>query len=243
MQRYFVNEKVGNSFFIAADDSYHIIKVMRMQLKDKIEIVFQDKLFLCEIVKLSPNVKCDIVKEFNNEKLILPKVSIAQSLVKEQKMDYILQKSTELGVYEIIPMYTERSIIKVKDKYDKKIERWKKVVKEASEQSKRFTLPYLNRIIDLKELIKEKYDFKFICSVNEKTNVNEKTKTIKNVLSNVNINDTILFVIGPEGGFSEKEEKLLVDNGFQSITLGENILRTETSSAFILSVINYHFMR
>lgn len=237
MQRYFVNEKVGNSFFIAADDSYHIIKVMRMQLKDKIEIVFQDKLFLCEIVKLSPNVKCDIVKEFNNEKLILPKVSIAQSLVKEQKMDYILQKSTELGVYEIIPMYTERSIIKVKDKYDKKIERWKKVVKEASEQSKRFTLPYLNRIIDLKELIKEKYDFKFICSVNE------KTKTIKNVLSNVNINDTILFVIGPEGGFSEKEEKLLVDNGFQSITLGENILRTETSSAFILSVINYHFMR
>ncbi len=237
MQRYFVNEKVGNSFFIAADDSYHIIKVMRMQLKDKIEIVFQDKLFLCEIVKLSPNVKCDIVKEFNNEKLILPKVSIAQSLVKEQKMDYILQKSTELGVYEIIPMYTERSIIKVKDKYDKKIERWKKVVKEASEQSKRFTLPYLNRIIDLKELIKEKYDFKFICSVND------KTKTIKNVLSNVNINDTILFVIGPEGGFSEKEEKLLVDNGFQSITLGENILRTETSSAFILSVINYHFMR
>ena len=237
MQRYFVNEKVGNSFFIAADDSYHIIKVMRMQLKDKIEIVFQDKLFLCEIVKLSPNVKCDIVKEFDNERLILPKVSIAQSLVKEQKMDYILQKSTELGVYEIIPMYTERSIIKVKDKYDKKIERWKKVVKEASEQSKRFTLPYLNRIIDLKELIKEKYDFKFICSVNE------KTKTIKNVLSNVNINDTILFVIGPEGGFSEKEEKLLVDNGFQSITLGENILRTETSSAFILSVINYHFMR
>ena len=237
MQRYFVNEKVGNSFFIAADDSYHIIKVMRMQLKDKIEIVFQDKLFLCEIVKLSPNVKCDIVKEFNNEKLILPKVSIAQSLVKEQKMDYILQKSTELGVYEIIPIYTERSIIKVKDKYDQKIERWKKVVKEASEQSKRFTLPYLNRIIDLKELIKEKYDFKFICSVNE------KTKTIKNVLSNVNINDTILFVIGPEGGFSEKEEKLLVDNGFQSITLGENILRTETSSAFILSVINYHFMR
>ena len=237
MQRYFVNEKVGNSFFIAADDSYHIIKVMRMQLKDKIEIVFQDKLFLCEIVKLSAHVKRDIVKEFNNEKLILPKVSIAQSLVKEQKMDYILQKSTELGVYEIIPMYTERSIIKVKDKYDKKIERWKKVVKEASEQSKRFTLPYLNRIIDLKELIKEKYDFKFICSVNE------KTKTIKNVLSNVNINDTILFVIGPEGGFSEKEEKLLVDNGFQSITLGENILRTETSSAFILSVINYHFMR
>ena len=169
--------------------------------------------------------------------MFLPKVSIAQSLVKEQKMDYILQKSTELGVYEIIPIYTERSIIKVKDKYDQKIERWKKVVKEASEQSKRFTLPYLNRIINLNELIKEKYDFKFVCSVNE------KTKTIKNVLSNVNINDTILFVIGPEGGFSEKEEKLLVDNGFQPITLGENVLRTETSSTFVLSVINYHFMR
>ena len=119
----------------------------------------------------------------------------------------------------------------------KKLKDGKKVVKEASEQSKRFTLPYLNRIINLNELIKEKYDFKFVCSVNE------KTKTIKNVLSNVNINDTILFVIGPEGGFSEKEEKLLVDNGFQPITLGENVLRTETSSTFVLSVIIYHFLR
>ena len=237
MQRYFVNEKIGNYFFIDNKYSYHIITVMRMHLKDRVEIVYQNKLFLCEITLLEPNVKCEIIEELNNTILQIPKVSIAQSLVKEQKMDYILQKSTELGVYEIIPTYTERSIIKINDKYDKKIERWKKVVKEASEQSKRFTLPNINRIIDLNELAKEQYDFKFICSVNE------KRKTIKNVLSNININDTILFVIGPEGGFSEKEEKLLIDNGFQTITLGKNILRTETSSVFILSVINYHFMR
>ena len=237
MQRYFVNEKIGNYFFIDNKDSYHIITVMRMHLKDRVEIVYQNKLFLCEITLLEPNVKCEIIEELNNTILQKPNVSIAQSLVKEQKMDYILQKSTELGVYEIIPTYTERSIIKINDKYDKKIERWKKVVKEASEQSKRFTLTNINKIIDLNELAKEQYDFKFICSVNE------KRKTIKNVLSNININDTILFVIGPEGGFSEKEEKLLIDNGFQTITLGKNILRTETSSVFILSVINYHFMR
>ena len=160
-----------------------------------------------------------------------------QSLVKEQKMDYILQKSTELGVDEIIPLNAERSIIKIDNKENKKIERWNKVLKEASEQSKRNTIPILDKIYSLKDLKDIDIKHKYICSVKE------KEKTIKSILSKISISDTILFVIGPEGGLSDKEEEILVESGFERITLGSNVLRTETASSFILSAIDYEFMR
>ena len=110
-------------------------------------------------------------------------------------------------------------------------------MKEASEQSKRVDIPKVANITSLKDLINVDAKYKFLCSVNE------NSKSIKSVLSNANISDTILFVIGPEGGFDKSEEEYLIDNGFVSITFGKNVLRTETSSSFILSVINYEFMR
>ena len=237
MQRYFVSKKEENSFIMGKADSYHIVKVMRMKIGNTIEVVYNNMEYLCKITAFTPNVKCEIIEIIEGKKRKIPRVSIAQSLVKEQKMDYILQKSTELGVEEIIPISTERSIIKVEEKEKKKLERWKKVVKEASEQSKRSTIPVIKDIKNINSLINEKYDYKLVCSVNE------KSKTIKSILSKVNISDTILFVIGPEGGLSKKEEEILLENGFQAVTLGDNILRTETASLFVLSVINYEFMR
>lgn len=237
MQRYFAKEIVNNTFELSKDDTYHIIKVMRMNLKDKIEVVFNEKEYICEIIELEKNVKCKIINELEKKERKIPKVTIAQSLVKEQKMDYILQKATELGIHEIIPTKTERSIVKLDTKESKKIERWNKVLKEASEQSKRHDIPILTRVLDINELIDLPYDYKLICSVNE------NTKTIKSILSKVNIDDTILLVIGPEGGLSLSEEEKLIKSGFISITFGDNVLRTETASLFALSVINYEFLR
>ncbi len=236
MQRYFVKNKEDDIITLSDEDNYHITKVMRMNLKDKVELVYQNELYIGEIESLSP-VTCRVLEKQENKEKTIPNVIIAQSLVKEQKMDYILQKSCELGVSEIIPISTSRSIIK-RDKDDnKKILRWNKILKEASEQSKRCDIPKLEKVLDIKDLINLSYDHKFLCSVNE------KAKSIKSVLSNTKISDTILFVIGPEGGFTENEEKLLIDNGFVSITFGSNVLRTETASSFILSSINYEFMR
>lgn len=237
MQRYFVKEKIDDCFLIDNSDSYHIIKVMRMKEKDKIEVVYEGCEYLCEIVSRDLPIKCKIIAFLNNNKQLIPRVFIAQSLVKEQKMDYILQKSTELGVDTIIPLNSERSVIKITDKENKKVARWQKVVKEASEQSKRCTIPKVENIENLSDLVNRSFDYKFICSVNE------KAKTIKSVLSNVNISDTILFVVGPEGGLSKREEDFLLANGFTAISFGSNVLRTETASLFVLSAVNYEFMR
>lgn len=236
MQRYFCNNYHDGLFTLSIEDSYHITKVMRYSLDTNIEIVYDNKLFIANIVNLSPSVTAKIVKE---EKVEVNNtyITIAQGLVKEQKMDYILQKGTELGMYEFIPVSLERSIVKFDSKENKKIERWKTIVKEASEQSKRLDIPIVNKIMSIKELAKLDYDYKLICSVNE------TSKNIKTVLSKIKESDRILFVIGPEGGFDPKEENLLLEHGFISVSLGNRVLRTETASMFVLSVINYIFMR
>ena len=141
MQRYFSKLKEDDIFTLSKEDSYHIIRVMRMNKQDKVEVVDNQKEYICEIISLDENVKCKILEEIKEKEKKIPHVIIVQSLVKEQKMDYILQKSTELGVDEIIPLNAERSIIKIDNKENKKIERWNKVLKEASEQSKRNTIP------------------------------------------------------------------------------------------------------
>ncbi|MBQ7136765.1 MAG: 16S rRNA (uracil(1498)-N(3))-methyltransferase [Bacilli bacterium] len=235
MQRYFCNI-VNDRYKLNKEDSHHITKVMRCSVGDKIEIVDNGSLFIAEIIELTPIVIAKVKEKVNMEENSI-NVTIAQSLVNEQKMDYILQKGTELGAIEFIPLITDRSIVKINDKINKKITRWNLITKEASEQSKRLTIPKVREPQTIQELIKLDYDYKILCSVNE------VSKSIKTVLSNIKESDRILVVIGPEGGFSKEEENKMIDNGFISVSLGSRVLRTETASLAVLSFINYIFMR
>lgn len=236
MQRYFVKIKENNNFILSEEDSHHIINVMRMKIDDKVEIVYENELYIGSILNLAKNVACKIIEKIDSIERVIPKVVIAQALVKEQKMDYILQKACELGVYEIIPINTERSIVKLNND-SKKIERWNKILKEASEQSKRCDIPILNKILNFSDLKNLNYKGKYICSLQK------ERKNLKSILSKKDISDTIIFVIGPEGGFSIKEEEYLKGCGFVPISLGSNVLRTETASSYILSAVNYEFER
>lgn len=237
MQRYFVNNKENDLFILSNDDSHHVINVMRMNLNDEVEIVFDNHLYLASITNLDVPVKCTLVKELDNNERMIPKIVIVQALVKEQKMDYILQKACELGVYQIIPVNTSRSVVKIDKNDTKKIIRWNKILKEASEQSKRIDIPILDKIYNFNDLKTLDFKEKYICSTKE------NKKLLKSTLSKYNINDTIVYVIGSEGGFDPKEENELIENGFIPISLGNNILRTETASLFIMSAVNYEFER
>lgn len=232
MQRYFKTTDL-DIFELSNDDSYHISKVMRNKIGDKIEVVIDKKLYICEITKISDLVTVKRVEEVTCDSELPCYITIAQSLVKEQKMDLILQKSCELGVSEIIPLNANRSIVKLDKKENKKATRWEKILKEASEQSKRVVIPKLNEIMDMKDLTKLDYDIKILCTVNE------ISTNIKNVLPADLNNKKILFVIGPEGGFTDKEEQILIDSGFISTSFGNRVLRTETASLYVLSIINY----
>ena len=237
MQRYFVDKKENDLFILSNDDSHHVINVMRMNLKEKVEIVYDNNLYIGEIIDINTPVKCRMIDSIENNERTIPKVIIVQALVKEQKMDYILQKACELGVYQIIPVNTIRSIIKIDKNDTKKVIRWNKILKEASEQSKRVEIPILDKIYNFNDLLTLDFKEKYICSTKE------NKKLLKSTLSKININDTIVYVIGPEGGFDPKEEELLINNGYIPVSLGNNVLRTETASLFIMSAINYEFER
>lgn len=231
MQRYFVKEKIDNQIILNEQDIHHIKKVMRCKINDTIEAVYKEKIYLCQISSLEP-LSLEIVDTYNEDREMSIDLTIAISLVTEQKFDLILQKITELGVSKIIPVKTERSIVKLdKNKEEKKLQRWRTICKEASEQSHRTKIPEVSNIITLKELLKEEYDLKLVCSLNEKTQTIDKY--LKDDIKK------ILFIVGPEGGFSQQEENLMLENGFEPVTLGKRVLRVETAAIYVASIMNY----
>ena len=236
MQRYFSKELNDNIFILNPDDYYHITTVMRMNHQDKIEVVYHKKLYLCFLEKHDKNVVVKIEKELQCNEDIQKEIILVIPLLKENKMDYFLQKATELEVSKIIPMAMERCIVKLeKDKESKRIERWARICKEASEQSMRVTIPVVTGVKDWQDIILLD-GVKFVCSTKEKVN------NIKLFLQSHQSYDRMVIVIGPEGGLTFTEEEWLNKNGFASITLGNRIMRVETVPLFILSVINYEYM-
>lgn len=229
MQRYFSNELIDNSFRLNDDDCYHIRKVMRMTDGDKIEVVYDSRLYIC---KLKDNfATIENMVETTVKKM---KYSLVLPILQEQKMSFVLQKATELGIDEIIPILTTRSKIKVDEKEDKKLARWLRICKEASEQSKRLDIPTISKIISIDNLDID--GLKIVCSTKEKSN------TLKKVLKN-NLNcDRIVMCVGPEGGLTELEENKLIDKGFIPVSLGSNIMRVETVPIYLLSILNYEIM-
>ena len=232
MQRYFSYKKIDDYLYLDKDDLYHINTVMRMKDHDQIEVVYDGFVYICEII----DQRFKIVNKLDKINKKKPYVTIIIPYLKEQKIDLILQKGTEMGVDEFIFCKMERSMVKIDDKkLESKLSRWIKICKEASEQSKRVNIPNIKNISNFKEL-NGIYGLNLTCSTQK------NLKNIKNALKSHKECDKINLVIGPEGGLTTNEEKLLVDLGFALITLGDLIMRVETVPLYLTSVINYEYM-
>ena len=236
MQRYFSNKKNGKYLYVSSDDIYHIKTVMRLTDGDKVEIVFESTVFECFIENAKNDIKFLINKQLESFDNNIPLVTLVIPLLKENKIDLILQKATEMNVanYSICQMKRCRTKLH-NNKYENKLKRWQRIIKEASEQSKRIDIPKLEIIDNLNSL-------KLVDGLNFTCSVHEKEKNIKKVLTNNKNYDRISLVIGPEGGLALEEEELLIKKGFVPITLGSRILRVETVPLFLMSIINYEFM-
>lgn len=237
MQRYFMQKKVEDTIYFDENTAHHIKHVMRMNIGAFVEVVDENSVYIAKINQLTPSVTAIIQQIKKSDGLPIPKVVIAQSLLKEQKMDLVFQKATELGIDGFIPLQTNRTVIKLENNKEKKLKRWQMIVKEASEQSKRIDIPTVFPVLKINEINLDEYDVKLLCTVNE------MSTTLKKVLSQCKKSDKMLIVIGPEGGFTSNEEKILLEQGFIPISLGELVLRSETVALYIMSVIQYQFMR
>lgn len=235
MQRYFAKEKKEDTFILEPLDYHHIKNVMRMKEKEKIEVVIDGILYLACVQNIDEDLSISLLQKIEEIQPEKVKKCLCIPYLKEQKMDLILQKATELGVDEIVLVPLKRSVIKIKDKEQKKLERWNRILKEAAEQSKRLCIP---KLIPLKAIsaLEERRGAKIFCSTQR------ECQSLKKVVKTLSSCDTINMVIGPEGGFTKEEEEKMMKMGFLPASLGRQILRTETVPLYLLSVINYELM-
>jgi 16S rRNA (uracil1498-N3)-methyltransferase len=235
LQRYFVSEEnIKDDFITITEDYHHIVNVMRFKKGDEIVVTINSKSFKAEIIEIGKSYvlvkkKCVLNEEENDFD-----ITLAQSLIRSEKFEFILQKATELGVKRIIPLRMERNVVKIDAQSErKKIERWKKILKEASEQTQRNTIPEIFLISEIEKIDLSEYNLRLVAY--EK----EKTINIKQVLQKSKKDDKIIIVIGPEGGITEAELEKLKNLNFIPVSLGNNILRSETAAIFAVSVIIY----
>ncbi len=244
MQRYFLDNKniIGNTVKITGDDFHHITRVMRMEPGEEIIAVNEDGLAaITKISEFTNDAVIATIIEWKNEESELPiKVAIVSGLPKGDKLEYIVQKGTELGATEFIPFIAARSVVKWDHKKaSKKIERLQKIAKEAAEQSHRSVLPTVQEPMTVAGLIQyaKSYDYKLI-AFEEEAKRGEKAQLAK-VLTAVQSGQSILFVFGPEGGLTIEEVSKLSEAGFSACGLGPRILRTETAPLYALAAVSY----
>ncbi|MEI3613334.1 16S rRNA (uracil(1498)-N(3))-methyltransferase [Pseudogracilibacillus sp. SO30301A] len=246
MQRYFIPKANWSNEFIdiTDDDAHHINRVMRFKQGDKIICAHPDgKAAICQIIYLEKNkVKVEIKEWLDTNSELPVHVAIAQGLTKGNKLELIFQKGTELGAQKFCLFEADRSIVKWdKKKSEQKLKRYRKIIKEASEQCHRNQSPILEEPNSLLEIVEKStnYDVKLF-AYEEEAKV-DNYSSFGAVLSQVKENEKLLIFIGPEGGFSIEEAMFLKDNNFVPIRLGKRILRTETASLYALASISYHF--
>jgi len=241
MKRFFVEVKniLEDKIIIKDKEKLHYLKdVLRLKPKEKVIIFTEgEKEYLAEIEKVLPYKIILGIKETKTPyQGALVKLTVACALAKKSKMDEIIDKLTQLGVERIIPIETERTVVKLdKEKKIIRLKRWQKIALNSSQQSQRSKLPIIEPIKDIKELLKEKnYDLKLIPTLEE------KGVPLKEILSKIKPKN-ILVLIGPEGDFSPCEVKLAKIEGFIPVSLGDLVLRVETAAVSIVSILSYVF--
>lgn len=240
MYRFYVepNQINAESITITGSDVNHIKNVLRMRAGEKIIICNgQGKDFCCIIESESEGqVVASIIEVRDTETELQGQLYLFQGIPKKDKMELIIQKAVELGVYKIIPVMTQRTVVKLEDKKKelKKIERWQNIANSAAKQSNRGIIPTVAEIMSFKDAIL--FAKNMDCKLIPYENADDIAQT-KKIISSIDVNQSVCIFIGPEGGFEEKEIQLATEAGIQPITLGRRILRTETAGITILSIL------
>ena len=239
MQKYFISKEKLNECIIDTDDAFHISTVMRSKVGDEILVSDQERCVLAKITSIEKNkVTFEIKEELKANNELPVKVTIFQGYPKGDKLEEIIKHSTELGAFAFVPTIMKRSLFKLDPKKkESKLERFRKIAKEASEQSFRLIIPKVIDILSLKEIDFKEYGKLILCY--EESSKTGDLVNFKGIVKSLKKDDRVAVLIGPEGGIDEAELKYLESIGFIACGLGPRILRTETAASYVLSSISY----
>ena len=241
MYRFFAepSQITENKIIIGGDDAHHIRNVLRMKAGEKIYISCGDEWeYTCVISGFDgKNVTAEITDIQKTGRELPSKITLYQCLPKKEKMELIIQKSIELGVYRIVPVISSRCIVKLKpEKGEGKLTRWNSIASAAAKQAKRLIEPEVLPAVSFDDAIVDiiKNDVAII-PYERAEGINATRKLFGSIVPGQSVG----VLIGPEGGFDEKEAQRAADAGVVPVTLGNRILRTETAGPAVLSILMY----
>lgn len=237
MPHFFVSSKNinGKKVFITGPLVRHLKDALRMRVGERVHLVDQEMkgyhVILKEIKRTKIEGEIIGIDEVRMGDLAL---TLAQVIIKHKRMDLIVQKATELGVKEIIPVISERSIVRpILSSGMVNLRRWQAIAEEASQQSNRWDIPSVLAPVSLSDYLDSAHLFDLAIILWEK----EDRRTIKEILKKGG--RSICLLVGPEGGFTETEVEKAQDKGFIPVSLGWGTLRSETAAIAAISIIQY----
>ncbi len=237
MFNFFVNEdcRCNNIYRISGNDFNHIRNVLRMSVGDTLLISENGLSNLCEITELyEDSVIVRIIEENYRDTELPIKLYLFQGLPKSDKLELIIQKTVELGVFSVIPVQMNRCVVKIEDKKKKnKTERWQAISESAAKQSKRNIIPEIHEPVSYREALKIASELDLVLLPYEaKNGMQDTIASLKKIKAGMSVG----IFIGPEGGFDDSEIKLAYENNCDIISLGKRILRTETAAITAVSM-------
>ena len=233
------NQKKGNKYYISGSDYNHIINVLRMKIGDEFLISCEGQSDLCVIEKIESDcITASIIEENYNDTSLPIDIYLFQGLPKADKLELIIQKTVELGISRIIPVEMNRCVVKLDDKKkNSKVSRWQSIAESAAKQSKRNVIPEVCGVISYKEALKKASELDLMLVPYESKNgMKDTSEALRMIKSGMKVG----ILIGPEGGFDDKEIALAEETGCKIISLGKRILRTETAAITATAMLMLH---
>lgn len=245
MHHFFVtpDQVQENQIYIVGSDVNHMKNVLRMKVGEKFQVSDgNDKKYVCRIEQMNEEeVQAGILEEMQADTELPSKIYLFQGLPKNDKMELIVQKAVELGVWEVIPVSTKRAVVKLDAKKAlKKVERWNAISESGAKQSGRTIIPKVTSVMTYREALSYAEQLDVVMIPYELAEGMEETRQF---IDAIQPGQSVGFFIGPEGGFEREEVEFAIQKGARPITLGKRILRTETAGLAVLAVLMYHLER
>lgn len=231
-RRFFVDEILSGRAQIAGETAHHLTRVLRVQPGQSFELSDNRNLYLAEVDSVRKDLVSFVIREQLERALPVVRVTLLASLIRFERFEWLVEKATELGVQVIVPVQSERSEKGLDRAAEKRVTRWRKIAREASEQSRRDRLPEISPVLSFAAALALEADHRLVLDEAE------QTKPIASALPCMRAqHDQVALLVGPEGGWTDRERSAFSTQGWIGVGFGSTILRSETAAIAGIAVI------
>ncbi|HTW65568.1 MAG TPA: RsmE family RNA methyltransferase [Bryobacteraceae bacterium] len=231
-RRFFVDAVESGHARISGPDAHHLTRVLRVEAGQRFEISDNHNVYLAEVESARKDFVSFSIQERLESSDPLIRTTLLASLIRFERFEWIIEKATELGVEQIVPIEAERTEKGLRSAAEKRVVRWSRIAREASEQSRRARLPEIGAAMGLADALKIEAGYRYLLEEAEAPDMLSALPSAKRR------GDRVALLLGPEGGWTDRERELIASAGWCAVSLGPEILRAETAAIAALAIVN-----